>query len=164
MSIKPRRLLSRAKLRATRERTRGRHCLRPRRMSDQHSRRMIRRLLTAAAVGKATAARALEVDDEARCASDRTAWVASSLERMLTIKPGMTRAQLMLVFSTEGGLSTALQRTLVSRDCRYFKIDVKFRRASENDGSGGGRDSLHEMDGDVITSISQPYLQFTIAD
>lgn len=133
-------------------------------MSYQHSRRTILRRLTAAAVGKAMAARALEVDDEARCASDRTAWVASSLERMLTIKLGMTRGQLLLVFSTEGGLSTALQRTFVSRDCRYFKVDVKFRRASESDGSGGERDFLQEIDDDVITSISRPYLQFTVAD
>lgn len=133
-------------------------------MSYPHSRRTILGLLAAAAVGKATATRALEVDDEPRCAADRTAWVASSLERMLTIKPGMTRGQLMLVFSTEGGISTALQRTFVSRDCRYFKVDVKFRRASGNDGSGGGRDFLQEMDDDVITSISRPYLQFTIAD
>jgi hypothetical protein len=45
---------------------------------------MILRPLTLAAVGKATAARILEVDHQARCASDPTASVASSLERMLT--------------------------------------------------------------------------------
>jgi hypothetical protein len=34
---------------------------------------------------------------------------------LLTIKPGMTRKTLLSVFTTEGGLSTGLRRTYVSR-------------------------------------------------
>jgi len=49
------------------------------------------------------------------------AWVIEVLKRMLTIKPGMTRETLLKAFTTEGGLSTGLHRTFVSRDCPYFK-------------------------------------------
>ena len=46
---------------------------------------------------------------------------------MQTIEPGMTRKELLEVFETEGGLSTGLQRTFVSQDCRYCKVDVEFK-------------------------------------
>jgi hypothetical protein len=42
------------------------------------------------------------------CGQDHNAWVASSLKKMESIKPGMTRAQLLGVFTKEGGLSTGL--------------------------------------------------------
>src|SRR5580692_9542141 len=42
------------------------------------------------------------------------------------IKPGMTRAQLLKTFTTEGGLSGPTARTYVSRRCPYIKIDVEF--------------------------------------
>jgi hypothetical protein len=80
---------------------------------------------------------------------------------MLTIQPGVTRNELMKVFTTEGGLSTAMQRTFVSRDCPYFKVNVGFRRAVENDKQ---TDWLRELADDVITTISEPYLQFSIMD
>jgi hypothetical protein len=38
----------------------------------------------------------------------------------------VTRKDLLVVFTTEGGLSTGLRRTYVSRDCPYFKVDVEF--------------------------------------
>jgi len=43
---------------------------------------------------------------------------------MLTIRSGMTRADLIKVFTTEGGLSTPFQQTFVGRDCSYFKVNV----------------------------------------
>ena len=58
--------------------------------------------------------------------SDHVAWVAEALKRMQTIQPGMTREDLLKVFTTEGGQSTGLQRTFVSQDCLYFKVDVQF--------------------------------------
>jgi len=101
------------------------------------------------------------LDADGQCASqpDYIAWVTACLERMEALEPGMSRAQLMRVFTTEGGLSTALQRTYVSRDCPYFKVDVTFRHAP-----GADAGLLEELDSDVITRISKPYLQFTIAD
>jgi hypothetical protein len=89
---------------------------------------------------------------------DHVSWVVEALTRMLTIKPGMTREALLMVFTTEGGLSTRLQRTFVSRECPYFKVDVEFKPVGRLD-----RDNV-ELSQDVIVKISRPYLQFSIAD
>ncbi len=92
------------------------------------------------------------------------AWVAAVLMRMQTIKPGMTRKALLAVFTTEGGLSTGLRRTFVSRDCPYFKLDVEFRAVGRPDRDAEGRVTLVEDDEDVIIKVSVPYLQFSIMD
>ena len=65
-----------------------------------------------------------------KCARpDHVQWVTEVMSEMQTIKPGMTRADLLKVFRTEGGLVfSGLQRTFVSRDCPYFKVDVQFER------------------------------------
>jgi hypothetical protein len=42
---------------------------------------------------------------------DHTAWIASALNAMQGIKVGMTRSELMKLFTTEGGLSTTSQRS-----------------------------------------------------
>jgi hypothetical protein len=83
---------------------------------------------------------------------------------METIKPGMTREDLLKVFTTEGGLWTGLQRRFVSRDCPYFKIDVQFRAVGRPGRDGDGRVTLEEGSQDLIVQISRPYLQFTILD
>src|SRR5262245_9875389 len=86
------------------------------------------------------------------------AWVAGALERMKTIKAGMTRKELLTVFTTEGGLSTSTRRTFVSRDCPYFKVDVVFRAAGRPERDVEGRVTATEADGDVIVSISKPFV------
>ena len=97
---------------------------------------------------------------DAECSPDHREWVAGCLKRMLTIQQGMTRVRLMEVFITEGGLVfSALQQRFVSRDCPFFKVEVKFNRAPH--ASAG---QFEELNSDVVASISQPYLQFTIAD
>jgi hypothetical protein len=83
---------------------------------------------------------------------------------METIKPGMTREDLLKVFRTEGGLSTGLRRTFVSRDCPYFKVDVEFKAVARPDRDNAGFVTLVEDNRDVIVKVSKPYLQFTIAD
>ena len=95
---------------------------------------------------------------------DHVAWVAACLKSMQTIKPGMTRDELLKVFRTEGGESTASHRTFVSRDCPYFKVDVTFHRASGFAAKTDKKDLLTERGDDVIATISQPYLQFSILD
>jgi len=85
------------------------------------------------------------------------AWVADVLKRMQTIKVGMTRADLEKVFTTEGGIFSRLQRTYVSRDCPYFKVAVQFE-------ARGSEGQSHGAPGDVIVSISRPYLQFMTLD
>lgn len=100
------------------------------------------------------------------------------MRRMDTIKPGMTRADLDQVFTTEGGLSSRAARTFVSRDCPYFKVDVVFELVGPPDlpatdcrsaiTGAPCPDDVKARIGvsprDTIISISRPYLQFTIYD
>ncbi len=95
---------------------------------------------------------------------DHVAWVAACLKNMEMIRPGMTRDELLKIFTTEGGISTTLHRIFVSRGCPYFKVDVTFRRASDFAARADKKDFLKERGDDVITTISQPYLQFSIMD
>ena len=82
--------------------------------------------------------------------------IANVLKQCQMIKPGMTRAELSDVFSTEGGLSTVTHRSYVYRDCPYVKVDVDFAHlAAKQD---------VERPTDVVTRISKPYLEWSIAD
>jgi hypothetical protein len=83
---------------------------------------------------------------------------------MQTIQPGMTRRDLLEIFTTEGGLSTGLRRTYVSQECPYFKVDVEFEAVGRPSRDEEGRVTLVEDDRDVIVKISKPYLQFSIMD
>jgi hypothetical protein len=76
----------------------------------------------------------------------------------------MSREALRRVFQMEGGLSTGLQRTFVSRDCPYFKVDVEFQAVGRPDRDENGRVTLAEDSRDLILKISKPYLQFSIRD
>src|SRR5215216_5792725 len=89
---------------------------------------------------------------------EHNVWVAQSLKRMESVKPGMTRADLIKVFTVEGGLSTGLQRTYVYRECPYFKVDVEFAAVGRPPRDTNGRVTLVESDSDIIKSISRPYL------
>lgn len=131
---------------------------------NQPHRRKILRFLAAFTIGGGSVAFSSSLNDVNDSSSDHVAWVAESLKRMLTVKPGMSRDQLLLVFSTEGGISTALQRTFVSRDCPFFKVDVAFRRATNPDEGAARKDLLVERGDDLVTTISRPYLQFSIMD
>jgi hypothetical protein len=101
---------------------------------------------------------------EESCSEDHTKWVAEALERMETIKPGMTRQDLLGVFTTEGGLSTGLRRTYVSKDCPYWKVDVEFEAVGRAARDGDGGVTLVEDSRDRIKKISMPYLQFSTTD
>ena len=98
------------------------------------------------------------------CAADHREWVGDELKKMETIKPGITRERLLEIFTTEGGTSTSLQRTFVSRDCPYFKVEVTFEAVGRPRHDDEGRVSLEEDRRDVIVKISQPYPQFSIVD
>jgi hypothetical protein len=121
-------------------------------------------LLAAIGIGANHAFRANAQSTRGQSAESHVAWVAQALKRMQTIKPGMTRQTLLTVFTTEGGLSTGLQRTFVSRDCPYFKVDVEFQAVGRPSRDSNARATLVEDDRDIILKISRPYLQFTIAD
>lgn len=94
----------------------------------------------------------------------KAAWVADALKQMLTVKPGMTRAQLLTVFTTEGGLSTRLERTYVSRECPYFKVRVEFAAVAGAARDAQGRLSIEEDARDIVKSISKPFLEFSVVD
>jgi hypothetical protein len=131
---------------------------------------MIRRLLVVLvlilipSISASSSVRFTHSANQERCSQEHQAWVTYVLKKMETIKPGMTREELLKVFTTEGGLSTALNRRFVSRDCPYFKVDVEFKAVGRPDRDGDGRVTLEENSLDIIVKISRPYLQFSIAD
>jgi len=86
-----------------------------------------------------------------------TKQVADVLAECKKISPGMTRADLLKVFTTEGGLSTAARRTFVYRGCPYIKVDVEFQIADP-------KKLLEERPTDTISKISTPYLAYSIID
>lgn len=94
----------------------------------------------------------------------QTEWIASSLREMEKIKVGMTRADMLKVFTGEGGLSTGLQRTFVYRECPYIKVDVVFEPVGRPARDAQGRVTLEEDGRDIITKISKPYLEWSIMD
>jgi hypothetical protein len=94
----------------------------------------------------------------------QTEWIIYSLKEMQKIKVGMTRADLLKVFTTEGGLSTGLNRTYVYRECSYIKVDVEFQPVGRPARDTDGRVTLVEANGDVIKKISKPYLDWMVLD
>lgn len=80
-----------------------------------------------------------------------TQWVNNVLAWIATIKPGMTRSDLLRVFTTEGGVFTRTHRTYVLEQCPTIKVDAEFS-ISGNEGD------------DKITQISKPYLDYPQLD
>lgn len=80
-----------------------------------------------------------------------TQWVSNVLLWTATIKPGMTRSDLLRVFTREGGISTRTHQTFVLKQCPTIKVDVEF--------SISGNEA-----GDKITQISKPYLGYGVYD
>ena len=89
---------------------------------------------------------------------ERTKWIAKVLRQTSSIKPGMRRRDLLTVFGTEGGQSTRFQRTYVHLECPYIKVNVRFKAVSDES------NALKEDSDDLIESISQPYLDFSVID
>ena len=121
-------------------------------------------LISIAPISASSSGRFTHFAKQERCRQDHQAWVTNLLEKMETVKPGMTREKLLKVFTTEGGLSTGLNRRFVSQDCPYFKVDVEFKAVGRPDRDSDGRVTLEEDSRDMIVKISQPYLQFSIID
>jgi len=120
-------------------------------------------LLAFLTIGSAGVLHASPTGDQKQ-SSEHVAWVAEVLQRLYTIRPGMTRKTLLTVVTTEGGLSTGLRRTFVSRDCPFFKVDVEFQAVGRPDRDVNGRVTLVEGDEDVVLKVSTPYLQLSHFD
>jgi len=91
---------------------------------------------------------------ESRVDLERTKWISDTFQSIQTVKVGATRAELLKLFTTEGGLSTPSRRTYVYRRCSYIKVDVKF--------AVSGREQ--ELPTDTIVEISRPYLARSAMD
>jgi len=98
------------------------------------------------------------VEDSPTLTLERTKWIARTLRQIQTIRPGMTRSDLLKVFTEEGGMSNRFGRRYVYQGCAYIKVDVRFKSPRSHD------DGWEEEPGDVIVSISKPYLEWSIKD
>jgi hypothetical protein len=127
-------------------------------------RRRVAILLASAIIGGTTALRAASNGDQEEPCQAHIDWLTGVLSRMGRVGPGSTRKALLEVFTTEGGLSTGLRRTYVSRDCPYLKVDVEFEAVGRPDRDEDGRVTLVEDDQDIIVKISPPYLGGSIKD
>jgi hypothetical protein len=88
---------------------------------------------------------------------EHTEWIAKSLKEIETVKVGMTRGDLLKVFSEEGGLSTRTWRRYVYRECPYIKVDVEFQPVGEP-----AKPTQNPQD--KIIKISRPFLEWSILD
>ena len=95
---------------------------------------------------------------------EHTQWVGSVLRWTHDIKPGMTRNELLRVYTTEGGISTGTRRTYVLKGCSYIKVDVEFKAVGRPERDQEGRVTVAQDGRDIITNISRPYLEYSILD
>jgi hypothetical protein len=120
-------------------------------------RRFVLLLLSIVVIGGSASLRPAQSANPEPCAQNHEAWLKQVSEKIETIKPGMTRWELLEVLRTEGtpgrtfkiggGPPQVLRESLVSQDCPYLRIDVELSR----------RDDPIQ---DIIVKVSKPYLQF----
>jgi hypothetical protein len=121
-------------------------------------------LLASVTIACSSCGRGTHAATQESCTQQHSEWVAQALQRMQSIKPGMTRKDLLAVFTTESGLSTGLQRTYGSRDCPFFKVDVVYKAVGRPSQDSEGRVTLVQDDRDIIVKISRPYLAWPASD
>ena len=122
-------------------------------------RRFVLLLLSIIVIGGSASSRPAQSANPEPCAQNHEAWLKQVSEKMQTIKPGMTRWDLLKVLRTEGTPRRrftvgggpqpqgVLRESFVSQDCPYLRIVVEL----------AGRDDPNQ---DVIVKVSKPYLQF----
>lgn len=86
------------------------------------------------------------------------AWLADRIKEAKSVTVGMSRADLLRVFDSEGGLQTIPAETYVLKSCLLIKVNVKFDPVSHG--------SSHPVpDRDLkIKTISEPYLGYIVLD
>jgi len=114
-------------------------------------------LLVATVAGFPAQETVIEAQGRSQMDQEHRKWIDQVMRTISTIKPGMTRKDVLRVFSEEGGLSTRRQRKYVYKHCPYIKVDVEFSIPE-------GDDELTENRDDKIVKISRPYLEYSIAD
>lgn len=87
-----------------------------------------------------------------------TKQISAVLIECQKIRHGMTRAELLKIFTTECGISTAVGRTYIYRGCPYVKVNVHFTSSDPK------QKMVEERPTDIISKISKPYLEWSIID
>lgn len=77
------------------------------------------------------------------------------MRSIATLKPGMTRRDLLRVFTTEGGIFPRKKQRYVYRHCPYIKVEVDFSPLDAAEGPNPD---------DQIVTITQPFLEYSIMD
>jgi hypothetical protein len=92
--------------------------------------------------------------------SEPCKWIDATLLRIQTLKPGMTRGDLIKLFTIEGGMYNRKHRTYVLRECPYIHLNVDFDPVGldPTPNAGIGRPE------DKIVNISVPYLYWGVAE
>jgi hypothetical protein len=120
--------------------------------------------------------------------SDRShdLWLQERYFEAISIKEGMTRADLLRVFRTDGGLQSYLPTHYVLKGSNFIKVDVEFDVPQDAKGSIVPEDMRGEMEGPAfdlngnqmpereyqyvpneqlrIKSISRPYIEQVTCD
>jgi len=80
------------------------------------------------------------------------------LKDVSSIQTGMTRGELLRIFTAERGLYTRDGQQYVYRRCPSIKVIVNFHKPDDADVEWGNAPE-EEWTGDVILSISKPFLE-----
>ncbi len=80
-------------------------------------------------------------------------WLSERLQEAESVKPGMTGADLLKVFTHDGGLQHFQPQAFVMRSCTLIKVDVMFDLPQD---ASKTKLRLEEL---RIKSISKPYLE-----
>ena len=102
-------------------------------------------------------ASAQEANQRSQIDSTLTREVETVIRIASALRPGMTRADVLKNFETEGGLSARKWNHYVYKRCPLIKVDVTFVVAP-------GADQMKESATDKIATVSKPYLEFSIMD
>ncbi|HZS08400.1 MAG TPA: hypothetical protein VFD58_26440 [Blastocatellia bacterium] len=85
-------------------------------------------------------------------------WLEERYKEATSIKPGMTRADLMTVFEMDGGFDRIPASRYVLKSCKMIKVEVEFDTQY-------GRAYKETPDAKLkITRISRPYLEHQFMD
>jgi hypothetical protein len=88
----------------------------------------------------------------------RRQWLYERYAEATSIKPGMSRADLLRFFEEDGGLQSIPATRYMLKSCNMIQIEVKFDTEY-------GQAYKEKPDADLkITKVSQPYLKYPSMD
>ncbi len=91
------------------------------------------------------------------------AWLSERIKEAKSVKPGMSRMDLLKVFEVEAGLQAMLPTRYALKSCPMMKVDVTFDGAGKR--SPEKRPVPVQADAEMtILTISPIYVDYVIAD